>query len=213
MQSPYTHALQSGLVIEEDMQSVPYSLGMIKLIDAGSHYRTSIILLQAVTDNSENALTSFHSISLFNIRLQLTTANRTSLPTIIQLNLLQFYATFPRYIIFITMPYLGMRVRLQQARDAFLSAQKDWNDAKDRLTSLQASLNEKQTLADDISSGRQLKSTPYKAKMLEVEIQGLNRSIAAAERGIIQHRGRMDAAEAIFNQLEGLKILDTMPGM
>ncbi|CAF3505343.1 unnamed protein product [Fusarium graminearum] len=111
------------------------------------------------------------------------------------------------------MPYLGMRVRLQQARDAFLSAQKDWNDAKDRLTSLHASLNEKQTLADDISSGRQLKSTPDKAKMLEVEIQGLNRSIAAAERGIIQHRGRMDAAEAIFNQLEGLKILDTMPGM
>ncbi|KAM0547734.1 hypothetical protein ACHAO7_007129 [Fusarium culmorum] len=111
------------------------------------------------------------------------------------------------------MPFPGMRVRLQQARGAFLSAQKDWNDAKDRLTSLQATLNEKQTLADDISSGRQLKSTPDKAKMLELEIQGLNRSIAAAEKDIIQHRGRMDAAEAIFNQLEGLKILDTMQGM
>lgn len=111
------------------------------------------------------------------------------------------------------MPFPGMRVRLQQARDAFLSAQKDWNDAKDRLTSLQAILNGKQTLADDISSSRQLKSTPDKAKMLEDEIQGLNRSIAAAERDIIQHHGRMNVAEAIFNQLEGLKILDAMPGM
>ncbi|EKJ69201.1 hypothetical protein NXS19_006556 [Fusarium pseudograminearum] len=111
------------------------------------------------------------------------------------------------------MPFPGIRVRLQQARDDFLSAQKDWNDAKDRLTSLQATLNEKKTLADDISSGRQLKSTPDKAKMLEVEIQGLKGSIATAERDIIQHRGRMDAAEAIFNRLEGLKILDAIPDM
>ncbi|KAM0233978.1 hypothetical protein ACHAPO_006854 [Fusarium lateritium] len=111
------------------------------------------------------------------------------------------------------MPDRGIGARLQQVRDGFISAQKDWNDAKMRLASLQATYDEKKTLAGGISDGRQSRSTPDKATMLEVEIEELKECIDVIEKEIIGHRTQMDAAVALFEELEGYEVVDEMPGI
>ncbi|CEI61923.1 hypothetical protein FVEN_g2971 [Fusarium venenatum] len=111
------------------------------------------------------------------------------------------------------MPDRGIGARLQQVRGTFISAQKDWNDAKTCLASLRATYEEKKTLAGSIYDGRQSRSTPDKATMLEVEIEELKECIDVIRKEIIGHRTQMDAAISLFEELEGYEVVDEMPGM
>ncbi|KAG8672490.1 hypothetical protein FPOAC1_005765 [Fusarium poae] len=115
------------------------------------------------------------------------------------------------YILSVTMPDQGVSV--QQARGAFMSAQKDWDNAKTSLVSLQTTYNEKKTLAEDISNGRQSRSTPDKVIVLGVEIEELKGRIEVIEKKVIEYRTQMDTAKAIFEKLEGYEVLDKVPGL